>query len=201
MNERIREELLAMQSEDLRVREELLRANALESGKGYNPTMEGIHRQNAGKLKAILQELGRWPRRSTVGNDGAEAAWLVLQHAIGDPELQRSCLPLMQEAAASDEIPLWQVAYLQDRIAFFEGRPQRYGTHFFRDDEGFVAVYTLEIPDQVEALRAAVGLPPLADRIESQRGQKAIAVEEVLRDRTEMEVWARSVGWRPRVPE
>jgi hypothetical protein len=103
----------------------------------------------------------------------------------------------MQEAAASNEIPLWQVAYLQDRIAFFEGRPQLYGTHFFRDDEGFVAVYTLEIPDQVEALRAAVGLSPLADRIESERAKKPLAIEEVLRERAEMDVWARSVGWRP----
>jgi hypothetical protein len=201
MNERIREELLAMQSEDLRVREELLRANALEFGTGYNPTMESIHRKNAEKLKAVLQELGKWPRRSTVGDDGAGAAWLVLQHAIGEPELQRSCLPLMQEAAACDEIPLWQVAYLQDRIAFFEGRPQLYGTQLFRDDEGLLAVYTLEIPDQVEALRAAVGLPPLADRIELRRTQKPIAIEEVLRDRAEMDVWARSVGWRPRVSE
>jgi hypothetical protein len=199
MNERIREELLVMQSEDLRVQEELLRANALEPG--YNPTMESIHRKNAEKLRAILKQLGRWPRRSTVGDDGAEAAWLVLQHAIGEPELQRSCLPLMQEAVASGEIPLWQVAYLQDRIAFFEGRPQLYGTQLFRDDEGLLAVYTLEIPDQVETLRAAVGLPPLADRIELQREQKPVAIEEVLRDRAEMDVWARSVGWRPRVSE
>jgi hypothetical protein len=201
MNERIREELLAMQSEDLRVREELLRANALDFGTGYNPTMESIHRKNAEKLRAILRELGRWPRRSTVGDDGAEAAWLVLQHAIGEPELERSCLPLLQEAAACDEIPLWQVAYLQDRIAFFEGRPQLYGTQLFRDDEGFLAVYTLEFPDQVEVLRAAVDLPLLTDRIKLRRTEKPVAIEEVLRDRAAMDVWARSVGWRPRVSE
>jgi len=31
--------------------------------------------------------------------DGAEAAWRVLQHAIGSPELQRGCLPPLRDAA------------------------------------------------------------------------------------------------------
>ena len=40
------------------------------------------------------------PRRTSPGKDGAEAAWLIAQHAIGEPEFQRRALLLIQESAA-----------------------------------------------------------------------------------------------------
>jgi hypothetical protein len=55
---------------------------------GYHPRMAEVQRRNAARLAAILDGHG-WPALALVGEDGAAATWLVLQHAIGDPPLMR----------------------------------------------------------------------------------------------------------------
>ena len=52
------------------------------------------------------------------------------------PALQRLGLGFLRQAAIAGEVPAWQLAYLEDRIAFFEGRPQVYGTQFDWDEQG-----------------------------------------------------------------
>src|SRR5689334_11865008 len=106
-------ELLAMAAEDLRVREELVRDGSLFDG--YHPRMREVHERNAERLRAILNVHG-WPGRGLVGETAAEAAWLVVQHAISNPSLQRHALSLLKAAAASADVPLVQVAMLEDRI-------------------------------------------------------------------------------------
>ncbi|MGB8402049.1 DUF6624 domain-containing protein, partial [Bradyrhizobium sp.] len=85
MNVDLQRDLLAMREADLRVREELAHVGELESG--YHPRMELLHRQNAERLRAIVAEHG-WPGTAMVGEDGAQAAWLVLQHSISEPDMQ-----------------------------------------------------------------------------------------------------------------
>lgn len=127
MNEALRRELIAMRDEDLCMREDLLRRGVL--GDGYHPKMEAVHGRNAARLRQLIGEHG-WPGKTLVGEDGAEAAWLILQHAIGEPDFQRSGLKALKAAAEAGEVPRWQVAYLEDRVRFFEGRPQLYATQF-----------------------------------------------------------------------
>src|SRR5947209_4067064 len=141
MNAALHDELLSMAAEDRRVRAELAAEGSL--GDGYHPRMEEVHRQNAARLKEVIEEHG-WPGRSLVGEDGAHAAWLVLQHAIGEPALQRRGLELLREAVAAGEVPAVQAAYLEDRIAFFEGRPQRFGTQYDWDDNGEISPHPVE---------------------------------------------------------
>jgi len=95
MNEQLRQELLAMREEDLRVRAELLKGAS--SFGSYHPRMEELHEQNTARLKEIIAEHGR-PGRSLVGEDGAIAAWFITQHAISDPPFQRRALELLREA-------------------------------------------------------------------------------------------------------
>ena len=85
-------------------------------------------------------------------------------------------------------------AYLADRICFFEGRPQLYGTHSDWNDEGLMAIYMLDAPERVNELRAGVGLPPLdlSKTISDQR----IPPEKLAHHREQMNAWAKSVGWR-----
>jgi len=191
LNVDLQRELLAMRDADNRVREELASVGELDSG--YHPRMELVHRQNAERLRAIVAEHG-WPGTALVGQDGAEAAWLVLQHSIGEPDLQRGYLPLLLEAATRGEIPRWQPAYLADRICFFEGRPQIYGTHSDWNDEGVMAICPLEAPERVNELRSGVGLGPL-DPKKLSPGQR-ISLEGLANHRKQMDAWARSVGWR-----
>src|SRR2546430_2184172 len=113
-NEPVRLELLVMRAEDQRVRQELLDANEL--GGHYVPRMEAVHVKNAARLRYLIAQHG-WPAEDLVGKDGAEAAWLIAQHAIGEPEFQRDVLRLLQSCAAENRVPKWHAAYLEDRIA------------------------------------------------------------------------------------
>jgi hypothetical protein len=195
MNDALRDELLAMEAEDRRVRAELMAEGAL--GDGYHPRMAEVHNRNADRLSAIIEQHG-WPGRGLVGEDAARAAWFVLQHAIGQPAFQRRGLVLLREAAARGDASPIGVAMLEDRIAFFEGRPQRYGTQYDWDERGELAPWTIEDEAGVDERRRAVGLPPLAEN--TRRLREQAAGEEPPRDwkkrRDEMEAWARQVGWR-----
>jgi hypothetical protein len=193
MDDALRHQLVAMAAEDARVRAEL--AATGELFRGYAPRMEDVHRRNARDLMAIVRQHG-WPGRGLVGEDAMHAAWLVLQHAIGEPDVQRGCLPILREAAERGDATLAQVAYLEDRIAFFERRPQRYGTQFDWDERGMLSPWPIEDPDGVDARRTAVGLPPLADRIaQARRGAQGSVPPDYARRQAEMLAWSRLVGW------
>lgn len=193
MNNELQARLIEMASEDERVRSELVATGELYQG--YAPRMAEVHRRNADELREIVDEHG-WPGRSLVGDEGAEASWLVLQHAIGDPVLQRRCLPLLRDAARRGEIAPYHAAYLEDRICFFERRPQKYGTQFDWDEEGRMSPWTLADPEHVDDYRREVGLGPLADRIKQARENAGNEpVPDRRRRQAEMLEWARSVGW------
>jgi len=133
IDDHLRCELEAMRREDLKVRGELVAAGEL--GGSYVPRMEAVHRRNAARLRELIALHG-WPAEDIAGKDGAEAAWLIVQHAIGEPEFQREALQLLRACAASGRAPAWHAAYLEDRIAMYEGRPQRYGTQCERTSCG-----------------------------------------------------------------
>lgn len=186
-----------MMEEDQRVRAELAADGSLFDG--YHPRMELVHRRNAARLSAILDRCG-WPGRSQVGSDGAHAAWLIVQHAVGDPVLQRRCLELLRAAAAQGEAALLDVAMLDDRIRVHEGRPQRYGTQYDWDSTGQLSPLPIEAPEHVDERRRAVGLGPLAEQTRRQREFAAQANERPPADwaarQREMNDWFRSRGWR-----
>jgi hypothetical protein len=71
-------------------------------------------------------------------------------------------LQLVRVAADHKRVPAWHAAYLEDRIALFEGRPQRYGSQWIDDPrDGLARPWTLAYPDRVDELRRSVGLKPL----------------------------------------
>jgi hypothetical protein len=191
----LRAELLAMLDEDEAVRAELAADGSLFAG--YHPRMAQVHRRNAARLTRIMAEYG-WPGGSLAGEDGAWAAWIVLQHAIDDPPLQRRGLELLKLAGAQGDVPLAFLAMLEDRIRFFEGRPQVYGTQFDWDEHGQMSPTPIENAEGVDALRRSVGLEPLEERIRQMR--EGVGAEKPPADlaqrRRQQEEWARSVGWR-----
>ena len=187
----LRRELLALATEDGRVRQELAVEGSLYEG--YHPRMEAVHRRNAARLATILDEHG-WPVPSLVGPEVAEAAWLIAQHAIGEPAFQRRCLRRLQEAAGAGDLPSWQPAMLEDRIRMFEGQPQVYGTQLEPDHEGRLRPYLIEDPERVEERRRAVGLEPLDVRLAGE--QRAPAPTDRKRFEREYEAWLHRVGWQ-----
>ncbi|HEY0099687.1 MAG TPA: DUF6624 domain-containing protein [Pyrinomonadaceae bacterium] len=161
MNEALRAELKRMAREDQETREELLRAGKLPQD-GYDSRMRRVHERNNSRLREIVAQHG-WPGRSVVGEDGCEAAWLVVQHAVLEPEFQRECLGLLERAVASGEAQGWQLAYLTDRVLMYEGKAQIYGTQYVPVEGGKSAPYTIAEPEHVDARRRAVGLCSLAE--------------------------------------
>ena len=194
VDEELRRELLAMRDQDLAVREQLLKANQL--GGPYHPRMEAIHIKNAERLKEIIAKHG-WPVEDLAGSDGAEAALLIAQHSIGDPIFFRHVLQLVRPAAEQKRVPAWHAAYLEDRIALFEGRPQRYGSQWIDDPrDGIARPWTLAYPDRVDELRAEVGLKPLAAIPEP---GPALAQNVRRKNETDQQWWLdwlASRGWR-----
>jgi len=155
----LRRELLSLCDEDLTLREELLAAGELSGT--YHPRMAAIHAKNAARLREIIAQHG-WPNEDLAGPDGAEAAWLIAQHSIGEPEFMRAALDLIQACVDERKVPAWHAAYLDDRIALYEGRPQRFGTQTLDDPrDGLSRPWTIADPDHVNELRASVGLTTL----------------------------------------
>jgi hypothetical protein len=160
--------------------------------------MEEVHVRNAAALTAIIEEHG-WPGRSLVGEDGAHAAWFVLQHAIGNPPLQRRGLGLLREAAERGEAPARQAAYLEDRICFFEGRPQVYGTQYDWDASGELSPHPVADIAGVDERRRSVGMGTLEENTRRFREEAARSGEGPPGDRAGHErflAWCRAVGWR-----
>jgi hypothetical protein len=193
----LRQELLDMAEEDLRVRADLAADGSLY--RGYDARMRAVHDRHANRLARILSERG-WPGEARVGPDGAQAAWLVAQHAIAQPAFQRQALSALSAAARRGEVPAWQMASLEDRIRTFEGRPQRYGTQFDWDASGQLNPLPIEDPLGVDERRQAVGLRPLEEEIQVQRAAVAQSTERPPADwrarQREMDAWLREVGWR-----
>lgn len=199
-NSALRDELLALRAEDFRVREQLAATGELFDA--YNPTMEAIHLQNAARLEHLLTENNaEWFGQSIVGEDGAEAAWVILQHAISRPDLQRRMLSVLQPQAARGEVPPSHVAYLQDRILFYEGKPQIYGTQFDWRERDAMSAGEIYEPEKIDERRAAVGLSvPYSEYIklhnEAVRRGGEPAPQDLVRREREFIEWARRTGWR-----
>lgn len=161
MNEELRAELIRMAREDGETRDELLRDGRLPR-LGYAEEMRRIHERNNARMREIVGQNG-WPGRGMVGEDGCEAAWLVVQHAVLAPDFQRRCLPLLEQAVAAGEAPGWQLAYLTDRVLMAEGEEQIYGTQYLPAEGGKSVPYRIADPENVDARRRAVGLCPMEE--------------------------------------
>ena len=191
INEKLRQELLSLAEQDHRMRETLAAEGVL--GEGYHPGMETIHKRNAAQLRAVIEQFG-WPSSKVVADDGAEAAWLIAQHAIGEPDFQRYCLQALRGAASSGGASLRHVAMLEDRIRMFEGRPQVFGTQLEPDEDGMPRPYLIEDPDGVEERRRAVGLEPLSARL-VREPRMSLPKNRAEFDRKYRE-WLIRTGWR-----
>jgi hypothetical protein len=149
VNEELRAELLRRAAADQEAR------HARES-----EAMAAADGENLPWLRQVITDVG-WPGKSLVGEDGAQAAWLLAQHADSDPAFQRRCLDLLTGAVQCGEATTWQQAYLTDRVLLHEGKPQEYGTQAIARD-GRYQPRNLRDPGHVDQRRASAGLSPLA---------------------------------------
>jgi hypothetical protein len=113
------------------------------------------------RLSEIVKTSG-WPDRTLVGDDGAHAAWLVLQHA--PQATQAEMLPLVRAAVAKHEARSSDLALLEDRVLADQGKPQLYGSQLeYPDAGGLPTPKPIDNAACVDVRRAAVGLEPISD--------------------------------------
>jgi hypothetical protein len=153
-NEPLRQELLQMRDADQRVRSAAFHAT------NFHGILE-VDSRHLGRLKEIVDQYG-WPGKSLVGEDGANAAWLLVQHATQDPQFMKHCRGLMKRAMENGEAAPKDYAYLEDRVRLQDGKPQLYGTQFVQDSKGRLVLQPLKDPEDVDIRRRKMGLMPLA---------------------------------------
>lgn len=190
-------QLIAAARRDGETRTRLAQSGALFQG--YHPEMEAVHLDNAALLEDAIAAIG-WPGRAKVGDEAAGAAFMILQHAISRPDLQRRGLALLLEAVPEGQANPLDAAYLADRIAVFEGGEQVFGTQFDWDENGVLSPAPMRDPDGVDERRASVGLPSMAETIAHMRARALAEADQAPADqqqrRADFEAWARRVGWR-----
>jgi ATP-dependent Clp protease ATP-binding subunit ClpA len=167
----LRHQLLARRQRDQELRGRRMTFQAGPRGempgeaRAFIDELQEVDRENTEWLKSVVRTRG-WPGRSLVGADAAHAAWLLAQHADGNPAFQRECLALLEDTAERGEAQRSHVAYLTDRVHLAEGRLQRYGTQLTRSATGEMVPRPIEDPDSVDERRATVGLEPLSAYVE-----------------------------------
>ena len=168
-DEKLRQELLKMMKTDQDMRAEFLAwmkkrgltdMVMLKKDDPQIKKFDEVDRKNTARLKEIVDRYG-WPAKSLVGDDGARAAWLLVQHADKDPEFQKKCLALMKQLPKG-EVSGQHLAYLTDRVLVGEKKKQVYGTQC-EIIKGEVKFRPIENEANVDKRRAEVGLPSLAE--------------------------------------
>lgn len=128
------------------------------------PRWTEIDRNNTEALKKILAAHGGWLKISEFGADVDHSAWLLVQHADQDPAFQREVLARLEKLWPKGETSRSNFAYLWDRVASAEKRPQRYGTQGRCVGVGTWEPNPVEKPEaELDARRAEVGLGSMAE--------------------------------------
>lgn len=152
-NDSLRHVLLALRDADQAAREEFGRR---VGDSAYARRLVAVDSGLSAELSRIIDRFGL-PTRSLVGAAGAEAAMLLAQHSA---TLQVRVLALAK-AAAPGEVSPEALAMLEDRVLEQQGRPQRLGTQFTMASDGVFRFAPVEDAADLDARRAAAGLPPL----------------------------------------
>lgn len=196
-NTEIAGKIIALREADLCLREKLLQKGRLNAA-GYAPEMAALHTKNADTLDEIIEQIG-YPSADKVGKEASQAAWLVIQHAIGNPDFMRKCLRLLEEAVRKGQGDPKHLAYLSDRIATLEGKPQLYGTQFDWSENGKLQPQPFDSTEAVNRRRLAVGLHTIEEqtRLIQQRAEAEgqSPPEDWEQRKQEMDTWRASVGW------
>ena len=185
------EKLSFLVQNDHTMRDVLLQKGVLSDS--YHPEMEKVHITNAKKLAAMIEKLG-FPVLSNAGEKGVRLSWLIIQHAISMPDFMRECLIQMRLAASQHDYILELLAYTDDRISYFEGRPQLYGTNMDWI-EGELKRTPIADPPLLDQRRRSLGLPPISNS--PIPPGEARPPKDPAKKLQEFKEWQHRVGWKP----
>jgi hypothetical protein len=184
------EKLTFLVNQDHQMREVLLQRGILSDS--YHPEMEKVHLNNAHKLAGMIEKKG-FPVLSNAGEKGVRLSWLIVHHAISLPDFMRESLIQMRLAAAQNDYLLELLAYIEDRIAYFEGRPQLYGTNMDWV-KGELKRTPIEDISRLDSRRKSLGLPPIHQV--PLAGLLDRPPKDPHKKEADFKAWLVKVGWR-----
>jgi len=194
--EKISQTILRLKEKDDKLRAKLMENETLSNG--YNREMKAIHNSNAKRLNRIIDVIG-FPTSEKIGEEASNAAWLIIQHSIGQPDFMKKWAALMEIEVKNGQADKINFAYLTDRVAVFEGNPQRYGTQFDWDENGEMSPAKIDEYDKVNERRKAIGLNSLEEQIKVMRERVKTENQRPPKDyeerKREYDEWRKSVGW------
>lgn len=158
MNLQLRDELLERMKKEQNLRKELI--DHPDDVQLMMRMMEA-DAQNTMWLDEIIKQYG-WLTKSLVGEDGAKAAFLIVQHSPAPP-FQKKCLALLERAVQQNEADMISFAYLTDRVLISEGKLQIYGSQGQTNSDGRIIPFPIEDEEHVDDRRGAMGLEPIAE--------------------------------------
>jgi len=190
------EQIIHLKNQDEKLRQELLTRGELFDG--YNERMEALHNSNAAALDQIIDSIG-YPTADKVGKEASNAAWLIIQHAISQPDFMKKCRRLLEEAVKKEQAKPIHLAYLTDRIAVLEGNAQLYGTQFDWDENGELSPNPYDDLNKVNYRRRSIGLKSLEEQTRVMRKradqENDRPPKNLEQRRLEYNTWRKSVGW------
>ena len=130
-----------------------------------------IDGENLKQFKDIIAACG-WPQEKK----DSHSAWLLAQHADSDLPFQRQAKTLLEAAVKAGTGAPRDLAYLADRIATHEGRPQEYGTQFTQPNRCHLVLDPVDDRALVNRRRLAIGLQSLED-YEAEARRRAIPAD------------------------
>ncbi|MFB9080180.1 DUF6624 domain-containing protein [Flavobacterium procerum] len=188
--------IINLKNRDLELRDRLLQRGELSEG--YNKEMEAMHNKNALILEGIIDKIG-YPGIDKVGKEASEAAWLIIQHAIGQPRFLKRCLNLLEHAVDQNKADPKNLAHLADRIAVFEDNPQLYGTQFDWDAAGELSPNTFDDIQKVNRRRKNIGLNSLEEQTEIIRNriknENQAPPADFEQRKHKFNEWRKAAGW------
>lgn len=195
-NKSIAKKIIGLKNTDLALRDKLVQTGQLSEE--YHEEMKELHNKNAKILNDIINTIG-YPTIDKVGKEANEATCLVIQHSIGQPEFMKKSAELLESAVSENKADPKNLAYLTDRIAVFEGKPQLYGTQFDWDENGNLSPNRYDDLAQVNERRKSIGLNTLEEQTEIIRRQAESENQSPPADfeerKQKIEDWKKNVGW------
>lgn len=161
LNKKLRDELIKMKAESIRLNQEALSANSQN-----NKTREEAAKnraKNEAELCRIFQHSG-WLTKKSVGADGVSAALFLIRTSFS-PQSLKQILPVLNLAIKKNEIEKNEdLAGLIDLLFLRSGQKQFFGTQVTVSD-GFLVLAPLLSEAKVDEWRKLYNMPPLNEYI------------------------------------
>ncbi|MES2426497.1 MAG: DUF6624 domain-containing protein [Bacteroidota bacterium] len=114
---------------------------------------------NQQKVARIFNQYG-WPYTESIGKDGNQTIFLVLQHS--GLSMRLKYLHLVNDAYKRGQINPSEMALFTDRTNLMQGKKQTYGTQVITDSKtGKSYLQPINDPEHVDERRSAFGLQPM----------------------------------------